>query len=50
MFILQNMPLKVPMVAGLTSSPFVELSDNGTSKFDLTLNLMEGTEGMTATI
>jgi non-ribosomal peptide synthetase component F len=50
MFILQNAPLKVPTVAGLTSSPFVELSDNGTSKFDLILILMEGKEGMAATI
>jgi amino acid adenylation domain-containing protein len=50
MFILQNAPLKIPMVAGLSSTPFVELSDNGTSKFDLTLTLMEGVQGLTAAI
>jgi amino acid adenylation domain-containing protein/thioester reductase-like protein len=50
MFILQNAPLKIPTVAGLSSSPFVELSDNGTSKFDLILTIMEGTQGLTATI
>jgi non-ribosomal peptide synthetase component F len=49
MFILQNAPLKIPTVAGLTSSPLVELADNGTSKFDLILTMMEGTEGLTAT-
>jgi non-ribosomal peptide synthetase component F len=49
MFILQNAPLKIPTVAGLTSGPLVRLSDNGTSKFDLILTMMEGTEGLTAT-
>jgi amino acid adenylation domain-containing protein/thioester reductase-like protein len=50
MFILQNAPLKIPTLAGLSSSPLVELSDNGTSKFDLILTLIEGTEGLTAAI
>src|SRR5262249_8759513 len=31
MFILQNAPLKIPSIAGLTAGPFVYLSDNGTS-------------------
>src|SRR5262249_41386465 len=50
MFILQNAPLKVPKIAGLTSGPLVELADNGTSKFDLTLTMMEGIEGLTGTV
>jgi amino acid adenylation domain-containing protein len=48
MFILQNAPLKIPSIAGLDAGPFVNLSDNGTSKFDLTLTLMEGPDGLTA--
>src|SRR5262249_10081885 len=40
----------IPSIAGLTPGPLVELADNGTSKFDLTLTMMEGTEGMTATV
>ncbi len=50
MFILQNAPLKIPNIAGLTSGPLVELADNGTSKFDLTLTMMEGTAGLTGTV
>jgi amino acid adenylation domain-containing protein len=50
MFILQNAPLKIPAVAGLSPSPLVELSDNGTSKLDLILTLMEGSEGLVAAI
>jgi amino acid adenylation domain-containing protein/thioester reductase-like protein len=50
LFILQNAPLKIPTITGLTSSPLVELSDNGTSKFDLILTLTESTEGLLATI
>jgi amino acid adenylation domain-containing protein len=50
MFILQNHPLKIPSIAGLTAGPFVNLSDNGTSKFDLTLTMMEGPDGLTAGI
>jgi acyl carrier protein len=50
MFILQNAPLKIPAVAGLSPSPLVELSDNGTSKLGLILTLMEGSEGLIAAI
>jgi amino acid adenylation domain-containing protein len=50
MFILQNHPLKIPSIAGLASGPFVNLSDNGTSKFDLTLTMMEGPDGLTASV
>jgi amino acid adenylation domain-containing protein len=50
MFILQNHPLKIPSIAGLAVGPFVNLSDNGTSKFDLTFTLMEGPDGLTAAV
>jgi amino acid adenylation domain-containing protein/thioester reductase-like protein len=50
MFILQNAPRKIPTVAGLTGSTLVEMSDNGTAKFDLILTLAEATEGLTATV
>jgi amino acid adenylation domain-containing protein len=50
MFILQNHPLKIPSIAGLAVGPFVNLSDNGTSKFDLTLTMMEGPDGLTAAV
>jgi amino acid adenylation domain-containing protein len=50
MFILQNAPLKIPSIAGLTAGPFLSLSDNGTSKFDLTLNIMEGSDGLATTV
>ena len=49
MFILQNAPLKIPSISGLSSRPLLELADNGTSKFDLTLTLMEGIDGLTGT-
>src|SRR5262249_3372478 len=48
MFILQNAPLKIPSLADLSAGPFVDLSDNGTSKFDLTLTMMEGPDGLAA--
>ncbi|HEY1380035.1 MAG TPA: condensation domain-containing protein, partial [Gemmataceae bacterium] len=50
MFILQNAPLKIPRLAGVTTGPLVELADNGTSKFDLTLTMVEEAEGLTATV
>src|SRR5262249_38520814 len=50
MFILQNQPLRFPPIAGLGTTPFVELADNGTSKFDLTLTMMEGIDGLTGTV
>jgi amino acid adenylation domain-containing protein/thioester reductase-like protein len=50
MFILQNAPRKIPTVAGLTGSPLVEMSDNGTAKLDLILTMVEATEGLTATV
>src|SRR5262245_18020632 len=50
MFILQNQPLRIPRIAGLTAGQFVEVADNGTSKFDLTLTMMDGADGLTGTV
>src|SRR5690349_14038044 len=50
MFILQNAPLRIPTIAGLSTTPLVELADNGTSKFDLTLTMREEIDELTATL
>jgi amino acid adenylation domain-containing protein len=48
MFILQNVPEGEQEMAGLTTSPF--LVETGTSKFDLTANLAEKSEGLKLTL
>src|SRR5262249_4781280 len=49
-FILPHQPLGIPPIAGLTAGQFMPLADNGTSKFDLTLTMMEGADGLTGTV
>jgi amino acid adenylation domain-containing protein len=45
MFILQNEPLRMPRLPGLEVAP-IDL-DSGTSKFDLSVSLLEGEHGLT---